>query len=109
VARALLWYETVVFSGIASLPQGARFKLFYSEQQSHLHISMRLSMKGCFILVQCEFDAYTRSFAELYKQRWQVKLIFKWIKQHLRIKAFYDTTENAVNTQQEEGPRSRVT
>ena len=35
----------------------------------------------------------------LYKQRWQVELFFKWIKQHLRIKAFFGTTENAVETQ----------
>ena len=34
----------------------------------------------------------------LYKQRWQVELFFKWIKQHLRIKAFFGTTENAVKT-----------
>ena len=37
--------------------------------------------------------------AQLYKQRWQVELFFKWIKQHLRIKVFYGTTENAVNIQ----------
>jgi Domain of unknown function (DUF4372)/Transposase DDE domain len=37
--------------------------------------------------------------ARLYKYRWQVELFFKWIKQHLRIKAFYGTTENAVTTQ----------
>ncbi|RLB11268.1 MAG: IS4 family transposase, partial [Deltaproteobacteria bacterium] len=37
--------------------------------------------------------------AELYRCRWQVELFFKWIKQHLRIKAFYGTTENAVKTQ----------
>jgi len=37
--------------------------------------------------------------AEIYKQRWQVELFFKWIKQHLRIKTFYGTTENAVKTQ----------
>jgi hypothetical protein len=36
---------------------------------------------------------------ELYKCRWQVELFFKWIKQHLRIKAFYGTSENAVKTQ----------
>lgn len=35
----------------------------------------------------------------LYRCRWQVELFFKWIKQHLRIKAFYGTTENAVKTQ----------
>ena len=37
--------------------------------------------------------------AKLYKCRWQVELFFKWIKQHLRIKAFYGTSENAVKTQ----------
>ena len=35
----------------------------------------------------------------LYRCRWQVELFFKWIKQHLRIKRFYGTTENAVRTQ----------
>ena len=39
------------------------------------------------------------TIAELYKCRWQVELFFKWIKQHLRIKAFYGTSENAVKTQ----------
>ncbi len=37
--------------------------------------------------------------AQFYKCRWQVDLFFKWIKQHLRIKAFYGTSENAVKTQ----------
>ena len=37
--------------------------------------------------------------AQLYRQRWQVELFFKWIKQHLRIKAFYGRSENAVRTQ----------
>ena len=37
--------------------------------------------------------------ADLYRQRWQVELFFKWIKQHLRIKAFFGTSENAVKTQ----------
>lgn len=37
--------------------------------------------------------------AQIYKARWQVELFFKWIKQHLRIKAFYGTSENAVKTQ----------
>src|SRR5450830_1371113 len=39
------------------------------------------------------------TIAPIYKQRWQVELFFKWIKQHLRIKAFYGTSENAVKTQ----------
>jgi len=42
-------------------------------------------------------DALT--IAKLYKCRWQVELFFKWIKQHLRINAFYGTSENAVKTQ----------
>ena len=37
--------------------------------------------------------------ADLYKDRWKIELFFKWIKQHLRIKSFYGTTENAVKTQ----------
>jgi len=37
--------------------------------------------------------------AQIYKCRWQVELFFKWIKQHLRIKSFYGTSENAVKTQ----------
>jgi len=39
------------------------------------------------------------TIAQIYKQRWNVELFFKWIKQHLRIKAFYGTSENAVKTQ----------
>ena len=39
------------------------------------------------------------TIAQIYKQRWKVELFFKWIKQHLRIKAFYGTSENAVKTQ----------
>jgi len=39
------------------------------------------------------------TIAHIYKARWQVELFFKWIKQHLRINAFYGTSENAVKTQ----------
>ena len=39
------------------------------------------------------------TIARLYKCRWQVELFFKWIKQHLRIKRFFGTSENAVKTQ----------
>jgi hypothetical protein len=45
------------------------------------------------------FTLPARTIADIYKQRWQVELFFKWIKQHLRIKAFYGTSENAVKTQ----------
>ena len=46
---------------------------------------------------QMTLPAFT--IAQLYRYRWQVELFFKWIKQHLRIKAFYGTSENAVKTQ----------
>jgi hypothetical protein len=52
------------------------------------------------------FKFFTNNFAlpaltiaQIYKLRWQVELFFKWIKQHLRIKSFYGTSENAVKTQ----------
>src|SRR6476469_10446578 len=45
------------------------------------------------------FDLPASTIAALYKNRWQVELFFKWIKQHLRIKQFYGTSENAVKTQ----------
>jgi hypothetical protein len=45
------------------------------------------------------FSLPALTIAQIYKQRWQVELFFKWIKQHLRIKAFFGTSENAVKTQ----------
>ena len=45
------------------------------------------------------FDPPATTICELYKARWQVELFFKWIKQHLRIKKFYGTSENAVKVQ----------
>ena len=45
------------------------------------------------------FALPAQTIAQTYKCRWQVELFFKWIKQHLRIKAFYGTSENAVKTQ----------
>jgi IS4 transposase len=44
------------------------------------------------------FDLPALVIAQLYQKRWQVELFFKWIKQHLRIKAFFGTTINAVKT-----------
>jgi len=52
-----------------------------------------------FIFLTNNFDLSALTIAQLYKARWQVELFFKWIKQHLRIKAFYGTSENAVKTQ----------
>ena len=45
------------------------------------------------------FDLPALTIARIYRSRWQVELFFKWIKQHLRIKAFFGTSENAVKTQ----------
>ena len=45
------------------------------------------------------FDVTAKMVADVYKQRWQVELFFKWIKQHLRIKHFLGNSENAVKTQ----------
>jgi hypothetical protein len=45
------------------------------------------------------FSLPAPAVADLYRCRWQVELFFKWIKQHLRIKAFYGTSQNAVKTQ----------
>ncbi len=46
-----------------------------------------------------DFDLPALTIAELYRERWQIELFFKWIKQHLKIKSFFGTTENAVHTQ----------
>ena len=50
-----------------------------------------------FITNNMELSA--EEIALLYKNRWQVELFFKWIKQHLRVKSFWGTTMNAVKTQ----------
>ena len=51
------------------------------------------------IFLTNNFSLPTLAIPQLYKCRWQVELFFKWIKQHLRIKAFYGLSENAVRTQ----------
>ncbi len=55
--------------------------------------------KKRFVFLTNNFILPSIVIANLYKCRWQVELFFKWIKQHLRIKAFYGTSENAVKTQ----------
>jgi len=52
-----------------------------------------------FVFLANDFTLSALDIALLYKARWRVELFFKWIKQHLRIKAFYGTSENAVKTQ----------
>ena len=55
--------------------------------------------KKRFVFLTNNFVLPSIVIANIYKCRWQVELFFKWIKQHLRIKAFYGTSENAVKTQ----------
>lgn len=52
-----------------------------------------------FVFLTNSFGLPALTVAQLYKRRWQVELFFKWIKQYLRIKAFYGTSPNAVKTQ----------
>jgi hypothetical protein len=51
------------------------------------------------IFLTNNFELPALTIAQLYKSRWRIELFFKWIKQHLRIKAFYGSSENAVKTQ----------
>ena len=55
--------------------------------------------KKMLIFLTNNFDLSAQQIALLYKQRWQIELFFKWIKQHLKIKTFWGTTENAVRIQ----------
>lgn len=83
--------QTVRLTGVTSTddyPQYLRYVGFYDEENDK-----RLG----FFTNNFELSALTIS--QLYKCRWQVELFFKWIKQHLRIKAFFGTNENAVKTQ----------
>ena len=55
--------------------------------------------KKTFVFLTNNFSLYALTIAELFHCRWQIELFFKWIKQHLRIKVFYGTSENAVKSQ----------
>jgi hypothetical protein len=75
-------------AAIKDYPQHLRRIKFYdAEHDRHL------------VFLTNNFDLPALTIAQLYRCRWQVELFFKWIKQHLRIKRFYGTTENAVKTQ----------
>lgn len=56
-------------------------------------------MDRTFIFLSNNFELPPEQIALLYKNRWQIELFFKWIKQHLKIKSFWGTTENAVRIQ----------
>jgi transposase len=58
-----------------------------------------IEMDRTFIFLTNNFELSPEQIALLYKNRWQIELFFKWIKQHLKIKSFWGTTENAVRVQ----------
>ncbi|HEW78708.1 MAG TPA: IS4 family transposase [Phycisphaerales bacterium] len=70
----------------------------YPEKLRRIHYVDKETGQNLVFLTNC-FTLPAITIAQLYKCRWQVELFFKWIKQHLRIKAFFGTSENAVKTQ----------
>ena len=83
--------QTIVLTGVhsaANYPEPLR-RIGYVD----LETGKRL------VFLTNDFTLSALDIALLYKARWRVELFFKWIKQHLRIKAFYGTSENAVKTQ----------
>jgi hypothetical protein len=83
--------QTVIltsFESASAYPDALR-RVHYLDKETHKRLKFLTNNFG--------LPAFT--IAQIYKCRWQVELFFKWIKQHLRIKAFYGTSENAVKTQ----------
>ena len=83
--------QTIRLTGVKTektYPNDLRRVSFYDEEKKHK-----------LVFLTNNFRLAPATIAKLYKCRWQVELFFKWIKQHLRIKAFYGTSENAVKTQ----------
>ncbi len=78
----------VSFYPLHGYPENLR-RIRYCDQQSARQL----------IFLTNNFSLPTLTIPQLYQCRWQVELFFKWIKQHLRIKAFYGVSENAVKTQ----------
>ena len=77
---------------------GARTALRYPDPLRRIHyFDAEKDLRLTFLTNNFLLPALT--IAQLYRARWQVELFFRWIKQHLRIKAFYGTSENAVKTQ----------
>ncbi|QFY88685.1 IS4 family transposase [Magnetovirga frankeli] len=83
--------QTIVLTGVRSAvdyPQPLR-RIKYHDTQTG----------KTFDFLTNNFSVKAQTVADLYRYRWQVELFFKWIKQHLRIKSFFGTTENAVKSQ----------
>ena len=77
---------------------GKHTRNFYPETVRRIDLVVPETGKHL-VLLSNNFELPAVTLAALYKARWQVELFFKWIKQHLRIKKFYGTSENAVKTQ----------
>jgi hypothetical protein len=90
-AAGIICDQTIVLAGAHSIAR-------YPEQMRRIRFKdVETGKTLVFITNQRTLPAVT--ICALYKSRWQVELFFKWIKQHLRIKRFYGTSENAVKTQ----------
>jgi hypothetical protein len=87
----LICDQTIVLTGVHS-PQD------YQAPLRRIRFKEPTTAKTLVFLTN-NFGLPALTIAELYRCRWQVELFFKWIKQHLRIKAFFGTSENAVKTQ----------
>jgi len=83
--------QTIVLAGVKSSQS-------YPEALRRIHY-YDIETGKRFVFLTNNFVLPALSIAQLYKCRWQIELFFKWIKQHLRIKAFYGTSPNAVRTQ----------
>lgn len=91
IATGILSDQTILLTGVDS-------KTDYPEKLRRVHYYDPDHLKHLYFLTN-NFTYSSTTIAKLYKCRWQVELFFKWIKQHLRIKAFYGLSENAVKTQ----------
>ncbi len=72
---------------------------FYREISNQVVYTSRLQQGREFSFLTNAFHLSSLEVADLYKNRWQIELFFKWLKQHLKIKRFWGTTENAVRIQ----------
>lgn len=77
---------------------GPSSSVYYPEHLRRIRY-VDLQTGKSYVFLTNNFELSAEVIADLYKCRWQIELFFKWIKQHLRIKAFYGTSENAVKTQ----------
>jgi len=77
---------------------GPKTSTLYPDPLRRIHyFDAEKDLRLVFLTNKFAFPALT--IAQLYRARWRIELFFRWIKQHLRIKAFYGTSENAVKTQ----------